>query len=78
MAAEVQAYPLATRTFRANVTAPDEVTTQLGGLKADIVFADIPYGWHSHWQQGEAGADPAAAMLGTLARVRALTEFFKD
>ena len=71
VAAEAEAYPLTARAFQADVTAPDEVIAQFGGLRVDIVFADSPYGSHSHWQQREAGANPAGAMLSTLARVLA-------
>ena len=56
--------PLPVRAFCASATDASAMAAGLRGSKADIVFADIPYGQHSQWQ--EAGDSPTQAMLTAL------------
>lgn len=56
--------PLPVHAFCANATDTSAMAAGLRGSKADIVFADIPYGQHSQWQG--AGDSPAQAMLTAL------------
>lgn len=60
-----QDYPLRTRVFAADATAPGALRAHLAGTPVDIVLADIPYGWHSQWQRA-APAPPDAGPLWAL------------
>jgi hypothetical protein len=44
------------------------LVNQIGPGSVDIVFTDVPYGWHSHWQNARpaAGTDPLGSMLEAL------------
>jgi len=61
---------VASKTFRADAGNGDALIRGLGRRKADVVFADVPYGQHSAWQTtgdaGAAGADPLWRMLEAL------------
>ena len=56
--------PLPVHAFCASATDTSAMAAGLRGSKADIVFADIPYGQHSQWQG--AGDSPTQAMLTAL------------
>jgi hypothetical protein len=52
------------RIFQADAGDSPALLRGLDGWQADLVFSDVPYGWHSAWQGGRA--DPVAAMLEAL------------
>ena len=49
------------RQFQADATDPQILGTQLMGENIDIVFSDIPYGMHSHWEF--AGDEPPVEQM---------------
>ena len=63
-------HQLGTRLFRADATDGQALLRQLSDRKADVVMADVPYGWHSTWQVLDAGqtlsASPVWQMLEAL------------
>jgi len=63
-----EAHPLQARVFQADATDPASLRQGLEGVTIDVLFTDIPYALHSHWQ-GTPTDDPLGAMLA------ALTEF---
>ncbi len=52
-----------TRLFLADAMDPRALTAGLRGQAADIVFTDVPYGWHSRWRTGRQGGLPRAEPL---------------
>jgi len=68
----VEGHQVATRLFRADATDGEALGRQLGDRRVDVVFTDVPYGWHSTWQvadAGQASASPMWQMLEALRRV---------
>jgi 23S rRNA (guanine2535-N1)-methyltransferase len=57
-------YPLATHTFQANATDQKEISNHLPPESVDIVFTDVPYGWHSQWENTDP--NPLRSMLDAL------------
>ena len=57
--------PVQARVFQANATEAASLREGLQNEAIDVVFTDVPYGDHSHWQATQA-ADPARAMLEAL------------
>jgi hypothetical protein len=56
-------------TFQADALRPEQIQEELNGLRPDLVFTDIPYGWKSNWvveDQSADGASPAWRMLEAL------------
>lgn len=63
----LQSKPLAdlkAQAFQANALDRDALTRQIPPGTVDIVFSDVPYGQHSHWQ--EAGRGPTQSPLWLL------------
>ena len=56
--------PIHVRAFQADALEAQALAVQLGEIRPEVVFTDLPYGQHSHWQ-GETD-DPAAALLAGL------------
>jgi hypothetical protein len=56
--------PIQLRAFQADALDARALAAQLGETRPEVVFTDLPYGQHSHWQ-GETD-DPAAALLAGL------------
>jgi len=54
-----------TKVFQANVTNSEEIFDHIRTKPVDIVFTDVPYGQHSHWQENES-SNPLWSMLGAL------------
>jgi 16S rRNA G966 N2-methylase RsmD len=75
--ADLAAHPAAarpqTRLFLADATDSSALVTQLRGQVVDIVFADLPYGWHSAWQgqaqEQQLSRPPLWQMLEALLNV---------
>lgn len=68
--------PLKTRIFQANALDGEEVREHLKSVAVDIVFADVPYGLHSHWHDPNSGSEmdnPLWQMLDALLGVLAPT-----
>jgi len=63
-----QAYPVTSRVFRANATDLKQIASSLKARSVDIVFTDLPYGFHSDWAGSET-KNPAQAMLEALLEV---------
>jgi 23S rRNA (guanine2535-N1)-methyltransferase len=61
-------HPLATKAFRASITDSNAITKNIKAESVDVVFTDIPYGQHSHWQASNSDElpDPLWSMLDTL------------
>jgi hypothetical protein len=55
---------LSTRIFRANAMDSTALINQIEPGSVDIVFTDVPYGWHSQWRAAES--DPLESMLEAL------------
>lgn len=62
-------HPLKTRTFQANVLDKKQLQENMKGTVVDIVFADVPYGQQSQWQNPGArdeSSSPLWQMLDAL------------
>jgi hypothetical protein len=61
-------HSVSTKVFQANAMDGSALIDQIGPGSVDIVFTDVPYGWHSHWQDARpaAGTDPLGSMLEAL------------
>jgi hypothetical protein len=44
-------HAIQTDVFQADATDRQSLQQGISGLKIDIVLADVPYGWHSNWQE---------------------------
>jgi hypothetical protein len=70
LADRVREHSIETQVFRADATDPHAIQVGLSGTPADIVFADIPYGQHSHWHVDTrallASQDPVHQLLESL------------
>jgi 16S rRNA G966 N2-methylase RsmD len=65
-------HPLHVRTFLANALDKEQLLVNLKDVNIDIVFADVPYGQHSQWQNptpSSATAPPLLHMLEALSGV---------
>jgi 16S rRNA G966 N2-methylase RsmD len=68
------ARPIETRLFLADATDRRALTGQLARQRVDIVFADVPYGWHTQWtgrriDLAERDRSPLWLMLDALHHV---------
>jgi 16S rRNA G966 N2-methylase RsmD len=63
-----QEHPLLTKVFQANATDSLIIAKNIKTESVDIVFTDIPYGLHSHWQGSNSDevSKPSWSMLNTL------------
>jgi 23S rRNA (guanine2535-N1)-methyltransferase len=57
--------PIQSHVFRANATQAASLSAGLQETAIDIVFTDIPYDQHSHWEDSQT-PDPARAMLEAM------------
>ncbi len=66
-----QDHPLETRVFQSSATDGAEIAKNIKANSVDIVFTDVPYGQHSHWQGSNADeeSNPLRAMLDALLSV---------
>ncbi|MBC7879064.1 MAG: hypothetical protein H7Y59_17985 [Anaerolineales bacterium] len=60
--------PHATKVFQANATNGKEISENIKDKSVDVVFTDVPYGQHSHWQDSEFNdsSNPLSSMLDAL------------
>ena len=60
--------PLETRVFQASVTDRGAIEKQIESKSVDILFTDIPYGWHSQWRNTDSNelSNPLGSMLDTI------------
>ena len=67
----LESHPIRTRVFQADVMEPLSIQQGIREEHIDILIADVPYGWHSTWQ--EAGAkntfSPIVQMLDSVAPI---------
>jgi 16S rRNA G966 N2-methylase RsmD len=59
---------IVTRVFQANITDSKSILNNIKPESVDIVFADVPYGQHSHWQDSNFNKllNPLWSMLNSL------------
>lgn len=57
-------HPIRTRVFQADVMEPQSIQQGIRDSHIDILMADVPYGWHSTWQ--EDGAKNAFSPIGQM------------
>jgi 23S rRNA (guanine2535-N1)-methyltransferase len=68
----IKEHPLKTRAFQANALDGQELREHLKSVAVDIVFADIPYGLHSHWRNPDSNPtmdNPLWQMLDALSGI---------
>lgn len=60
--------PIATRVFQASATDSKAILKNIKPNSVDIVFTDVPYGQHSHWQLSNSKEllNPLGSMLNGL------------
>jgi tRNA G10 N-methylase Trm11 len=61
-------HPLVTRVFQGNAADSKSILNNIKPESVDIVFADVPYGRHSHWQGSDFDKliNPLWSMLDAL------------
>jgi tRNA G10 N-methylase Trm11 len=71
ISAFAQERPLITKVFQASATDSKAMIKHVKAKSVDIVFTDIPYGQHSHWQSLNSNelVDPLWSMLNALIEV---------
>jgi 23S rRNA (guanine2535-N1)-methyltransferase len=61
-----QEHPVKIKAFLANATGANEMLEHIKAKSVDIVFTDIPYGEHSHWEGRSELSNPLHSMLDSL------------
>lgn len=51
-----QTHPLKNRVFQASAIDRKQILNHIATGSVDVVFTDVPYGWHSRWQGAEQSA----------------------
>jgi 23S rRNA (guanine2535-N1)-methyltransferase len=67
--ASAEKHPLETQVFQASATDKSSFANHIQPQSIDIVFTDIPYGWHSQWRESNELLNPLRAMLDALLEV---------
>ena len=64
-------HPIATKMFQASATDHEAILKNIKPNSVDIVFTDVPYGQHSHWQSSHSNEllNPAWSMLNALTSI---------
>jgi 23S rRNA (guanine2535-N1)-methyltransferase len=62
-------YPLETKVFQASATDKRAIANHIQPQSVDIVFTDVPYGWHSQWRNADSLSNPLRSMLDALLEV---------
>ena len=57
---------ITTKVFQASAIDQNVITTHIQPHSVDIVFTDVPYGWHSQWREAKALSNPLRSMLDAL------------
>ena len=63
-----QEHPITTKVFQSNAADGKTIVKNIETESVDIVFTDVPYGQHSHWEGTHSRelVDPISAMLNAL------------
>lgn len=63
--------PLITKVFQASAIDRNDISKHIAPQSVDIVFTDVPYGWHSQWHAADSdeGQNPLTSMLEALFEV---------
>lgn len=63
-----QRHTIETRVFQANAADSKKILENIAPHSVDIVFSDVPYGQHSHWQGSNQNelSNPLGSMLEAL------------
>ena len=71
ISALTQEHPIATKVFEADATDSTTILKNINPKSVDIVFTDVPYGQHSHWQSSHSHEvlKPVWSMLNTLTSI---------
>jgi tRNA G10 N-methylase Trm11 len=69
LSAFIEKHPLATRIFQASATDGSAISKHIGQRSIDILFTDVPYGWHSQWREADDLSNPIRSMLDALFEV---------
>lgn len=59
-------HPVKARAFQANATDAKELLEEVPANSVDILFTDVPYGEHSHWESPIDLLNPMQSMLDSL------------
>ncbi len=62
-------HPPETRVFQASATDRSAISNHIQPKSVDIVFTDVPYGWHSQWHEADELSNPIRSMLDALLEV---------
>jgi tRNA G10 N-methylase Trm11 len=64
-------HPIATKVFEADATDSTTILKNINPKSVDIVFTDVPYGQHAHWQSSHSHEllNPIWSMLNTLTSI---------
>jgi 16S rRNA G966 N2-methylase RsmD len=68
-----QTHTIETRVFQANAADSKKILENIAPRSVDIVFSDVPYGQHSHWQGSNQNelSNPLSSMLAALPAILA-------
>ena len=61
-----QDHSIATKVFQASAIDQSALTSHVQPHSVDIVFTDVPYGWHSQWREAKELSNPLQSMLDVL------------
>src|SRR5688572_5377077 len=66
-----QEHPIITKVFEADATDSTTILKNIKPNSVDIVFTDVPYGQHSHWQSFDSNEllNPVWSMLNALTSI---------
>jgi 23S rRNA (guanine2535-N1)-methyltransferase len=66
-----QEHPIITKVFEADATDSTTILKNIKPDSVDIVFTDVPYGQHSHWQSSQSNEllNPVWSMLNALTSI---------
>ena len=61
-------HPLKNHVFQASATDRKQILDHIATGSVNVVFTDVPYGWHSRWQGAEhsAASNPLNSLLDAL------------
>lgn len=59
-------HSITTKVFQASAVDQNAITSHIPPQSVDIVFTDVPYGWHSQWREANPLSNPLRSMLDAL------------